>query len=147
VDYLTVRGEDQVSGGAATFTTTQPVDITISGGTREVVLRGPVEVRVPLPEDAGTAPRHVGVGVLPRAGVYRIDTGADAGDAGPAIAVNLLDEGESAIATADTLRVSGESVSAAAGGSGPREIWEWFVLAALLLLALEWFLHAWMMRV
>jgi hypothetical protein len=63
--------------------------------------------------------------------------------------VNLLDEGESAIATADTLRVSGESVSAAVGGggSGPREIWEWFVLAALLLLALEWFLHACMMRV
>ncbi len=152
VDYLTVRGEDQVSGGAATFTTTQPVDITVSGGAREVVLRGPVEVRVPLPEDAGTAPRRIGVGVLPRAGVYRIDAGGEGeggGDGGRAIAVNLLDEGESAIATADTLRVSGESVSAAVGGggSGPREIWDWFVLAALLLLALEWFLHAWMMRV
>ncbi len=149
VDYLTLRGEDQVSGGGATFTTAQPAEILAESGggagASEAVLRGPVEVRVRLPEGAGGlgAPRRVGVGVLERAGVYRVEAGGEA----RSIAVNLLDETESALLTRDALRVSGEAVAAGVGGRGPREIWEWFVLAALLLLALEWFLHAWLMRV
>ncbi|MFM9995413.1 MAG: VWA domain-containing protein [Phycisphaerales bacterium] len=141
-DYLTLRGEDQVGGGAgATFTTTTPVEVTVEGSPERLVLRGPTEIAVRVPEGGGPGVRRrLGVGVIERVGVYQAE-----GAVSP-VAVNLLDETESAIRTRDVLTVSGEESRAAEGGRGPREVWPWFVLAALVLLGLEWFLHAWQMR-
>jgi hypothetical protein len=65
---------------------------------------------------------------------------------GELIAANLLDANESSLRSPEILRI-GDGRSVAAGGGGgeggggnrtPREIWHWFVLAALGLLALEW---------
>lgn len=141
-DFLTLRGEDQIGSGAgATFTTTMPAEITVEGTPERIVLRGPIEVAVRVPEGEGTGGRRrVSVGVIERAGVYEGESAASP------IAVNLIDETESAIRTREVLTVSGEESRGAEGGRGPREIWAWFVLAALALLGVEWFLHAWLMR-
>lgn len=138
VDHLTLRGDDRA--GVA-YTTTEPVEVRAPSG-EPFVLRGPVGVTV-TPRD-GRAGELVSVGVIPHAGVYR----AEAGD-GPAsvVAVNMASEHESALGVAASLRVGGEAVAAGSGEGGPREIWPWFVLAALALLAVEWFLHAWFTRV
>ncbi len=146
VDYLTLRGEDQVTGGSATFTTSQPAEIEASpGGGGDLVLRGPIEIH-DRPGEPGDS--RVPLGVLERAGVYRVETERAAPGAEPRwLAVNLLDETESALRTRDALSVSGEPAPTGGAETGPREIWHWFVTIALILLAIEWFLHAWMMRV
>ena len=59
---------------------------------------------------------------------------------------NLLDETESALRVANALRVAGQSVEGVGGEGGPREVWHWFVLAALLLLMTEWLVSGWMLR-
>lgn len=138
VDYLTLRGDDRA--GIA-FRTTEPAEVRApSGGP--FALRGPIDLTV-NPRDSRAGER-VNVGVIPRAGVYRAEGGE-----GPAsvVAVNMASEHESALGVADALRVGGEAVAAGAGDGGPREVWHWFVLAAFVLLALEWFLHAWFTRV
>lgn len=147
-DYLTLRGEDQIAGGGATYTTAQPAELAVPAGVREAVLRGPIDI--PLRLQAGDGPagaaRRIGLGVMERAGVYRLE-GAAGADVEALLAVNLADEHESAIGTRDAIQVGGTAAQAGEGDSGPREIWHWFVTAALVLLAIEWLLHAWMMRV
>jgi hypothetical protein len=143
IDYLTLRGEDH---SAASIRTSQPVRLALSGGGR-LTLDGPrrLSVDVPAPREleAG-APIEVSLGILDRAGIYRV--GGEVPGAPPAIAVNLLSETESALAGAPALRVAGQSVAATADDAGPREVWHWFIAIALLLLAIEWFLSAWYMR-
>ena len=88
-------------------------------------------------------------GLLERAGLYRATGAAPPGDA---LAVNLVSEAESSIVTSDTLDVisgSGDrasTTSASASTGGPREVWHWFVLAALVLSTLEWLAFARTMR-
>ncbi len=122
VDALTLRGEAEA--GVA-FRTDEPVSLP-----------------PPPPQAPGGEP--VNLGVIERAGVLR-----PAGSGTP-IAVNLLSEHESLLRTADALAISGRPVAAAQPGdtpTAPREIWPWFVLAAGLLLAVEWVLYALGMRV
>jgi hypothetical protein len=76
--------------------------------------------------------------------VYRVEGAGAAGDA--AIAVNVMDETESAAAVMGTLEIAGQSLSAAEAAREPMEIWPWFVIAGLALLAIEWFLSAALMR-
>ncbi|MBX3375494.1 MAG: BatA and WFA domain-containing protein [Phycisphaeraceae bacterium] len=135
IDYLTLRAEERA--GEA-FTTTQPVQVNAASG----VFDGPRRVTVPESAQPGLP---VNLGVLDLAGVYRLSNAAEG--ATSAFAVNLLDPDESAIALAESLQVSGEAVPASTGDGGPREVWPWFVAAAVALLAIEWLLNAWMMRV
>jgi hypothetical protein len=63
-------------------------------------------------------------------------------------AVNVLDRGESTIRPAEALEV-GRAVIVAERGRvrQNRELWRWFLLAALGVLALEWYIfsrRAWM---
>jgi len=82
-------------------------------------------------------------GSFERAGVYALE-GAEAAS----LAVNVLDEGESAIATADAVDVAGRAVSAGGVDSATvRELWRWFVLAGLVLACIEWLDYAKKMRV
>jgi len=137
VDYLTHRG-----GGSAgrSHSTTEPVSVRATPGAERVVANGPITVEAPVGED-GSA----NLGVLPIAGVYEVQ-GAAADDR--LVAVNLLDPGESAIATRDEVDVGGETARAGGvGAAAPREIWRWFLLAGAGLLAIEWLLYAWSMRV
>ncbi|MEZ6317972.1 MAG: hypothetical protein R3B49_04345 [Phycisphaerales bacterium] len=80
-----------------------------------------------------------------RVGVYRVPGGA-----GPdaALAVNLADPAESALATHDRVVIAGEPAESRPGErAGPRELWPALVLAAFVLLLLDWALYTMLMRV
>lgn len=139
VEALTGRlgGDDAVR-----FTTSEPAEV-VAPGSREVVrLTGPIEREIRVPDGVDrSAP--INLGILERVGVYSID-GSDA-----SVCVNLLNERESRLSSPESIEVGGRPVepSGAADAPAPREIWHWLVLAAAGLLALEWFLYAWRMRV
>ncbi len=138
IDYLTLRDE---GGVRQSYSTVEPVDVRAGAPGARIVITGPRTVTEIVPE--GVVDGRIGIGVLDRCGVYRVEGGG----APESIAVNLLDETESALRTADSIAVGGEAVASGAGDSGPVEIWPWFILAALALLAVEWFANAWMMRI
>jgi len=93
--------------------------------------------------------RTARLGRLSRVGVYRFQDAPGA----PPIAVNLFNPSESALIVRDRLTVSGrvvEGVDPARGGRderGPREIWHWFALLAVALLAIEWLVYGVQSRV
>jgi len=137
VDYLVLGGDDQAG---RSFTPNESITVRAAPGAQSVEVLGPVAVRRPV--GAGDS---VVLGTLPLAGVYAVE-GAAPDDA--RLAVNLASAAESAIPTRDTLTIAGSEVSAqGVGATAPREIWPWFVLAALVLLAFEWALFSWRMRV
>lgn len=95
------------------------------------------------------------VGPLDRVGVWRL-AGATQGAVEPeVVAVNLISPRESLIAVRPRAALGpgaragalGEGSAAdGRGRGGEREVWHWFVLAALGLLSIEWFVYAWRMR-
>lgn len=140
VDHLTLGA---TGGRAGAYSTRDPVAVTPARGAREIVLRGPVEARVPVREDR--AGERVTLGVLERVGVYEL---GGVVERDRAVAVNLVDARESALRTSRGIRAGGGAVRIeAAEERGTREVWHWFVLFALGLLTIEWFLYAWRMRV
>jgi len=151
IDYLTLRGEDRAGRG---YTTAEPVEFVYAGPRATITLQGPATITAEVPAGPSpgrpAGPRAVNLGLIERAGVYALADGGPGGDtagADTAIAVNLLDEGESALAVRGVIRVGGDEVTGQGGsGGGPREIWPWLVLAALVLLSVEWFVSAWLMR-
>jgi hypothetical protein len=119
-------------------TTAEPAIVRVARGATEVRATGPVERRAAATEGQAT----VSLGALPLAGVYRLEGAVES-----ALAVNLVSEAESAIATRDEAPMvgsgeAGRGVAAAA----PREIWRWFVLLGFGLATLEWLLQAWRLR-
>ena len=123
----------------------EPAWIEPQPGTRQIVLDGPVRIAVDVPPAAPSGQSRLNLGIVERAGVYR--SAPTAGRDPLAIAVNLLDPLESSLAVQDAVRVSGESVQSVEGAAGPTELWPWLILAALVLLSVEWFLNAWLQRV
>jgi hypothetical protein len=135
VDYLTLRAD--ASAGRA-FRTDEAVEVRLKpGSTGRVTLSGPAEVVVRQGSE-GAAGGTVSAGVLPRAGVYVVH-GEGALDR--AVVVNLADEVESALASPPMVEVGGRAVEGVQAGASPREIWDWFVLAAVVLLAIEWIVY------
>lgn len=148
VDLLT--GEAGGGIGRA-ITTGDAITATARPGAKEIRVQGPLDFRVPLPDEprAGTDPAGAGapvtIGVLERAGVYRLEGALPPADVA---AVNLCDPGESRLRTADRLNLPGATVAASDGAEeSRREVWHYFVGAALLLLTAEWFVFAWKSRV
>lgn len=137
IDSLTLRADEQAG---RSFKTDEPVRLTGLNGV--VTLDGPARFTAQAAPGSGA----VNFGRIPIAGVYTIQAQPGAAP-GPPVAVNLLDPTESALAVRNSLKVAGEQVEATASGEGPRELWPYCVLAALLLLSVEWFLNAWLMRV
>ena len=87
----------------------------------------------------------VSLGALSRVGLYTVE-GVVPADA--TIAVNLVDAGESAIGTADSVDVAGRRMAGTGlGDTAPREVWHWFALGALALSTVEWLLFAGRTRV
>jgi uncharacterized protein YegL len=135
-DYLTLRA-DAAAGHA--FTTAQAVELRVKPGIGgRVALKGPLELELRRAGEPGQA-GVLSAGVLPRAGVYVVD-GPSAVDR--AVAVNLTDEVESALASPARVEVAGRALEGITGAASPREVWDWFVLAGLALLALEWLVYA-----
>ncbi len=138
VDYLTLRA-DAAAGRA--FRTGEGVEVRVRpGAAGRVALRGPAEVVL---RDEGAAGSTLSAGLLPRAGVYVVE-GASALDR--AVAVNVADEVESALARPEGLEVAGRIVEGVRGTAGPMEVWWWFVLIACGLLLVEWVVYGWSVR-
>ena len=126
---------------ARAITTSEPMIIRTAPGASRVTISGPDTRSVDVPEGAST----VSLGLPTRVGLYTVE-GAVGEDA--TIGVNLFDERESSLATADALELPGGAQRpAVARAESAQEIWRWFVLAGFLLLTLEWLLYAWRMRI
>lgn len=137
VDYLTLRGESSL--GRA-YTTSESIPLAIdAAGRAKIRLEGPEAIEM----DASAAvDGKVTLGPLARAGVYVASEGQGVGP----VAASVLEATESSLMERGTLEVgSGEAVAIA--DESPREIWPWCVLAAAGLLALEWVVYGWQMRV
>lgn len=158
LEFLTLRGQTQIGQWSST---TQPVRLRADGQAKEIVLEGPITRTIrppaaaPTPEAGRLSQEGASVETAPleRTGVYVVR-----GTLEPAVAVNLADAQESTVWTSNSLPI------AAAGGEGsweggglrstaastptgaPREVWTWFVLAALVLLSVEWLVFAARMR-
>lgn len=143
VEYLTARAERQIG---VSFRTGEEARLEQGTSSRpERTLRTPDDrvMRVRVPADSGPIP----LGILPRAGVYVVENAPpEDPPAARLVAVNLLDARESSIATAASVDI-GDGIQVR-GSSGPvrRELWMYFVLAAVILLTSEWFLYAWRAR-
>lgn len=79
-----------------------------------------------------------------KVGIYRVTRGGQS----DIFAVNLLDKNESSITPAQSLKI-GRGEAAAERGSikQNRELWRWFIVAALFILCIEWWIYsrrAWM---
>jgi len=132
---------EQLSPGggeaAVSFTTSEAVRVGAVGPVRMLDASGNVVARAEGREGRAT------LGVIPRVGIYRLEGASD-----PAAAVNLTDAHESLLASPQTLTVGGTKLAGDGGGANTsREIWAWFVLAAFVLLGLEWLVYAWQSRV
>ncbi|MBL0927333.1 MAG: VWA domain-containing protein [Phycisphaerales bacterium] len=128
-------------GAGRGWRTTDAVELRGRPGQSGLRLEGPAEEgrTVSADEDG-----RVRLGVLSRAGVYRVRGLAAGRDAA---AVNVLSGRVTSIATSDAVEVGGKAHRAGGGGDGPREIWWWFVAAALGVLTVEWLWFARRMRV
>lgn len=139
VDYLTLASE---RGSGRQYTTAQPITILAPASDEKLSVTGPdgFTRTVGVDEDGNAQ-----IGVIPLAGVYQVQQiPAPEG----VIPVNMFSESESAIATASKVEVAGrEAVARPVAGMAPREIWSWFVAAALVLIALEWIIFAWRIRI
>jgi Aerotolerance regulator N-terminal/von Willebrand factor type A domain len=128
------------------WTTREPIELKASG-PGEITLVG-AKGRSMSASIAGGTPTALAVFPPPaRVGIYRVQ--ASPGSITPIrnLAVNLVDELESAAAVMPAVRVNGAEVVGDGAGSSPRELWPLFVLLAGVLLLMEWVLSAWWMRV
>ncbi|MFG0252599.1 MAG: VWA domain-containing protein [Phycisphaerales bacterium JB038] len=133
LSYLAYAGE---AGPRGYVSTVEPAVIALEPGTRRVRLQGPLshETAVRAEQAVATLP------ILPRVGIYQVQQ-LPTGRVQP-LAVNLADAGESLLAAPETISVGGVRQSAVSPArTAPREVWHWFVLAALALLILEWLLY------
>ncbi|MCB9683457.1 MAG: VWA domain-containing protein [Alphaproteobacteria bacterium] len=122
------------SGESSGIKTGTPVVRQLPEGHTEAVVRSPAG-RVTVQAADGT----LRFSDTDRVGLYEID----AGSAHTSFAANLLSESESRIRPRTTLGLrtrEGADVATAAIGSGRRELWRPFLLAALVVLVAEWLL-------
>lgn len=99
--------------------------VTLPDGHRETVELAPL--------------RPVYFGGTNKAGVYVVQRGEEREQ----FAVNLLDANESSVTPTDTINFGrGEIVAERDGVKQTRELWRWFILAAVAVLAVEWWLYS-----
>jgi hypothetical protein len=143
MDYLTLRGRTKAGRQIATG---EELSVRVPSLGTDLTVTAPdgMQRRVTVAPATGpeTGLRIVTLGRAVRAGVYRV---AGAGEDDDRVAVNISSEVESGVATSDSLPVrslGGVSAGAAGRSSRPGEVWDWFVIGALCLLAAEWLLYA-----
>lgn len=140
VDHLTLTGDESV--GRA-LTTIETASVRPLAEALAVEVTGPADVVRRRDEGGWTG--AVSLGPFQLAGLYTA-TGVVAEDA--ALAVNMLDPFESRLETRNEVLLGGRSVATSTAGlGGLREMWHWFIAAAACLLAVEWLVYVWRMRV
>lgn len=119
-----------VRGEGVTRTTTRPIELRSSAD--RVTAAGPAEAAAPTADGVAV------LGPLPRVGVYTL-----AGAAEPTVAVSLLDASESAIPLGLPARFGRDAAANASDAvQGRRERWPELLLAAFVVMTVEWLLHA-----
>lgn len=144
-DWLTGRAEAQAGHG---FTTTQAIPLSPEPGATAVRLERlgtPAAPTPPAARDAGQG-GPVSIGPVERSGLFRVIGARAMPGSGDLIAVNAFDPWATALGASDALPWSGAIAAPTAGRTGPREVWHWFLLAALAASTVEWFVYAWRMR-
>lgn len=154
VEWLTLSG-DATAGSSVRAGETAELGVGVAPqGAATVRLMGADGdlARARLQSDGARA----SIGVVPRAGLYRLEFAdaegralSAAGSGAPAVlAVNVASERESAIAVVERPEAmdaagDGDRGSGVAVGEGElREVWWWFVLAAAVLGTVEWVVYA-----
>lgn len=137
IEHLTF---DTGEGAGAFATTSNRAVIEFAGSSGEITLSGPTEIRARVQQNATDQVSRASVGIPERAGVYTDSSGR------PVLVVNLVLSDETAIRTTDTVRVGGRRVIAGSSTEGHREVWHWFVIAAVCVLTIEWLVFAERMR-
>lgn len=146
VDRLTPRARSFV--GQA-FTTGESAIIRVQG-RQSVSLSGPEDILV---REGGTtnpsllspnATESVSAGILAKAGVYLVKGAGEKGDR--AIAVNIANELESMALAPMQVQLGTKQMTSFESGTNNRELWREFLLAAGLLLSLEWLVYGWQVR-
>lgn len=119
------------------FETGFPATVRLDRPARRIALDGPISRTIEMPGEEASA--TVPLGMLGRAGLYNVS----AGGVSRPVVVNLLDSGESGLAW---ITPEGAEALATAPMGGvateQREIWRLFILAAALLLLVEWLVYA-----
>lgn len=116
-------------------TTASTIELELPG-TSPMELRGPVEISGRALGEPVDGMVDVVFAPPERVGVYAAPAGQ------PRVAVNLLNGAESSLRVRERVSVGSVPVLAGSGGGSWREVWAWFVLAAGLLMVLEWLLYA-----
>lgn len=122
--------------GEASNATGCPLSIVSAPETQTATVKSPAGVTQSVALDPL---RPVYFGATEKAGVYAIATGKIVAQ----YAVNLLDKNESSITPAQTLSIGRSEVKGERGQvEQNRELWRWFLIGALLLLAIEWWIFS-----
>ncbi|HMC65065.1 MAG TPA: BatA and WFA domain-containing protein [Gemmataceae bacterium] len=77
-------------------------------------------------------------GATDQVGVYEVEWN---GEIRRSFAVNLLDAEESNLEPKNAIRIGEQRIAAGETRGQPRDLWKWIVLAALLVLLLEWYIY------
>ncbi|MFG0257956.1 MAG: VWA domain-containing protein [Phycisphaerales bacterium JB043] len=137
IEYLGARAS---VGDDARLTPGQTLTYRASGAPTRVTLRTPEARTIDLVASEGG---EVAFGPLRRRGVYTLRW-RDAGEQREhRIPVNIFDAQESSVATRQTLELASRTVEAQDDSAltHRRELWPWFVLAAIALVLLEWYVY------
>ncbi len=120
-----------VRGEGVVHTTARAVELRSDAA--EVGASGPAEARAPVAQGVGV------LGPLPRAGVYALT-----GTGERTLAVSVLDAGESAIPVGPSAAFGREATPGDRAGitEGRRERWPELLLAAFVVMTVEWLAHA-----
>ncbi len=142
VDFLTGRGE--YAAGRA-FTTAETISLISAPNAKRIRVTGAetFDLDIPTPDPAGAS---VTLGIPRLAGIYHCENAAATSET---IIANLVNPRESALATRSSIEIAGRASTSGTDHTGDppkREVWHWFVLAAMLLLTVEWFIYAYRSR-
>lgn len=128
-ERLTFSGET----GAGRFSTSAKSAVVRAAGGAAYANAEGIELRAQAASGTGEV-TELDLGVPERVGVYRSGGGG-------VVAVNLVDERETAIRVGTAQAGDGGGGRRAAALSGRREIWAWFVLGALAVVTAEWIVY------
>lgn len=134
LDWMAVGSSSPTAGGSYRPGEAAVIDAPSEGG--EVVYYGPSNLEAQVRAGRAVLP------VFKRAGVYYAK-----GKIGPPfdrLAVNMTNAGESDIRAAAQLAVGTETIDAIKADAAQvrREVWRWFIGAALVVLMVEWVVYA-----
>jgi hypothetical protein len=135
--WLAMGGQSEA--GIA-YTPGQVAAIPVSGALTKIAYNGPIPLETKVENGRAILPMFSRVGLYLTPAASPKTPGAE--QPWDRIGVNLLDANESDLRVAQDLQIGSTLTKGQAGNSVvKKEIWPWFVLAALALLMLEWIVY------